>query len=141
MSEVREHIIRTPLPWRTNEEATTECGLPAQSYPSLTPEQMEAKVQREGEQRASYSSCMTCWRVRRDRGYARRTNSLLDVLNREILRGAHSDSEVWTRLDRELRAMVLLVEAHRAEFDGILADMADAISLSAARFRKQRGAS
>jgi hypothetical protein len=133
MAEVKEHIIRTPLPWRAHEDATTECGLPANSYPSLTPEQMEAKVKREGEQRASYSSCMTCWTTRRNRGFAQRSNSLLDVLNREILRGAHSNPAAWKQLDREVRAMVLLVEAHREEFDTILRDMAEAVDLGAVR--------
>ncbi|MEN6546607.1 MAG: hypothetical protein ABFE07_11230, partial [Armatimonadia bacterium] len=53
------HVMRAPLPWRP--ARLTECGLPSVEHPTISVEEFIAKVKRDGKQRASYSTCMTCW--------------------------------------------------------------------------------
>jgi len=128
-----DHVQREPLPWRRAEDVLTECGLPAASYTTLTLAQMQEKIHAQGKQRASLSSCMTCWTTM-DRGYAyREEHPVFDAVGREVNRVRFHDPE---RLSREFRALALLAEAHREEFDAILRDMGEATDIRAARQKK-----
>jgi hypothetical protein len=132
-SEPLDHVQRVPLPWRHTEDALTECGLPAASYKTLTRAEMVAKIGEQGKRRAALSSCMTCWTAM-DRGCAYRTAApVFDAVEREVNRFRFHDPE---RLDREFRALAMLAEAHREDFDTILRDMDEAIDLTAARAKK-----
>lgn len=134
-----EHILRTPLPWRGDDAALTECGLPADSRTTLTVEAMLQKIAREGQARAALSSCMTCWQTTNRRYWAaENSDELLQSVGREIERVQWQESPERSRLVRELRAMSMLVAAHREDFDKLVADLGEVISLPEAR-RKQAG--
>lgn len=125
--ERKDHIKRENVPWRTDDDALTECGLDVQDCRALTPQQMREKVAEQGEVRASLSSCMTCWQNRRvDRGQL-----LRDTVLRMLNRSWHGDDGV--RVERELRALGLLVAAHREEFETTLLDMNEAVDIRSAK--------
>ncbi len=129
-----DHIARPSLPWRA--ESRTECGREAGDVASLISRDAAVrKVKDQGQQRAAMSTCMTCWSTA-DR-YADWATSPGDVMAREVPLGYR-----WRRsqgeplIDRELRAVAALVAAHRDEFDGYLAGLESAPTLTAARQRR-----
>jgi hypothetical protein len=126
-----EHIERAPLPWR--DETLTECGLPTAGHPVITRAAWLAKLRQQGKQRAAFTTCMTCWDA------ACRNSPWNDDPVRAIDRAA-SD---WRRKDQfaaELRAIALLVDAHRDEFREAMAGLADVGDLAARRRARRRGA-
>lgn len=78
-----EHVQRVLLPWRSREDALTECGLPADPRTTLSVEEMRAKIARQGQQRAALSSCMTCWSTV-NRHYKERSGDILSTIHREV---------------------------------------------------------
>jgi hypothetical protein len=125
-----EHVERAPLPWR--DETLTECGLPTAGHPVLTRDAWTDKVRTLGQQRAAFTTCMTCWEA------ARRNASWAEDPVRALNR-ATSD---WRRQDilaDELRAIALLVDAHRDEFRETLAGLADVGDLAARRRARRSG--
>lgn len=137
MTEELTHIRRTPLPWR-QDEGLTECGRDAAGYPTWTRDEAVAQRARLGQSRFAMVICMTCMDRARVRYYVEQDRGLLPVLEREIVRcTTKRGTDEADRLTAELEAMVALVEAHRDEFDGYLADRAGTTSL--AERRKQRG--
>jgi hypothetical protein len=123
----KDHIRRENVPWRTTDDALTECGLDVRDCQALTPQAMLEKIAEQGEVRASLSSCMTCWQHRRtDRGQL-----LRDAVSRLINRSWHGKES--GRVERELRAIGLLVAAHREEFETTLRDMDEAVDIRTAR--------
>lgn len=125
-----EHVERANLPWR--DEALTECGLPTAGHPVLSRDAWLSKVKAQGKQRAAFTTCMTCW------GAAARNSSW----DHDPIRALSRACDDWKRKDQfvaELRALALLVEAHRDEFDLALSGLGEATSLDAAR-RRRRGA-
>jgi hypothetical protein len=131
MAERKEHIIRAPLPWR-DEDAMTECGLDARDALAVSREAMERKVHEQGQARAAFTSCMTCWQAVRDNRWAEdRMGRSASVLLRHLQR-AHNPEEA-KRMRRELEALVLLVRAHRDEFDTIVRDATEAVDLGERR--------
>lgn len=141
MTEVLEHVRRTPLPWR--DDGLTECGLDAASYPSLTVEAFVAKVKREGQMRASKSTCMTCWSrgsSHHFRGRHQQDEGMLGAIEREIRRviwGGRQEED-RARLLREFTAILMLIEAHREEFDAAVTGLSETTSLAAERARRNR---
>lgn len=137
MREALQHIIRPMIPWREGEPGLTECGRAQTDVAQwITLEEFIIKVRREGQQRSAMTTCMTCWsraavgaRVQEDWGH--RPSA---VIEREILRSGQPES----RLDTELRAIALLIQAHREEFDSLISGLQDAISLDARR-QTQKG--
>ena len=122
------HVERPRLPWR--DEELTECGLPAAGHPVITRAELEAKVKREGQQRSQITTCQTCWNTAR-----RHLPWEVDPaarLAREV-GSAWSVSERHRRINRELRAIELLVAAHRDEFDALLAGLDDVADLAERR--------
>lgn len=140
-----DHVLRTHLPWR-RDEPLTECGLTG--TPGLSHEQLAAKRERQGQQRAALTTCMTCWERTDSWGWRYHGRGLVAVLAREIERVRRSRKvEHEERLERELRAIEALVEAHRDEFDGYLAGLDATVDLTerrrnrSAQARWRRGAS
>lgn len=125
-----EHVERAALPWR--EENLTECGLPTAGHPVITRDQWIEKVKRQGKQRAAFTTCMTCWDA------ARRNAAWADDPVRAVERAA-SDWRRKDQLSDELRAIALLVDAHRDEFRETLAGLGNVTDLTARR-RARRGA-
>lgn len=131
---IHEHIRREVLPWRSADEARTECGLPPDSRTTISLDAMHAKIKREGKERAAMTSCMTCWRTV-NINHKDREGDLLPVIQREIQR-VWGDSPDRARLQHEFAAIVALIERHRAEFDTLVQDHGEVVSLIARKRAK-----
>lgn len=126
MKEPVDHILRSRLPWRDpNEGALTECGYNAAKVNTISREAYFARLKDLGQQRTALMTCMTCADT------AKRWGTWDDdprlAMGREI--EWERGGAYWTaRTDRgqllkdELLAIAALVEAHREEFDGLLAE-------------------
>lgn len=139
-----DHVARPPLPWRSADQALTECGQRAADTSVIDLDELAARWRRLGQQRASLTVCMTCfnrvswagrtvhqdsWDERPERLLARE----IDRVGRSRSDAGHADREA---LRLELRALAMLADAHRDEFDAAVAGMRDATDLSA--WREQR---
>jgi hypothetical protein len=146
-----DHIARPPLPWRA-EPDLTECGKPIAELNGrvVTRAEIEKRIRDIGKQRAAFTTCMTCATTS-----GRYHNDLLAPLAREIGTVQHAypprtthfagrtsveePDERWNRKKRllaELDAITALIAAHRAEFDGYLAGLAETVSLTDRRRRR-----
>lgn len=142
MREPMEHVLRSPLPWRAHEEAKTECGkLALDVAKTITFDELVRKVKDQGQQRAAMSTCMTCMGradFRRSQDWDACPGSLI------ARESQHEPGHAWAAvhedslLDRELRALAALVEAHREEFDGYINGLQSTISLAERRRAKGR---
>lgn len=150
-----DHLPRTPLPWRTAADRT-ECGKPISDFePSriISVATLERRIQDMGKQRAAFTACMTCmstadrWRNREGRsgpieGIVREFEGLQWASpppRDPTARRGEEAARTWARKQRaiaELEAIAALVTAHRDEFDGYLAGLADTTSLAAARRKR-----
>lgn len=123
----REHIERAPLPWRG--VTLTECGLTiADLQHVLTRAQFTAKIDEQGQQRAAFTTCMTCWNTAGRWENAWRRSGPVAAMEREVQR--HSEHK---RLERELYAIGVLIEAHREEFDAYVVGLEQTVDLAAKR--------
>lgn len=135
MTDALDHVRRRPLPWRAD-EGLTECGLPADSYQTITHDELDTKAKKLGQQRTAMTSCMTC--LSRAQVYGRRAGSggrveLLEDLEREIQRVRYREG---SQLVVELEAIVALIADHRDEFDQYIADRGDTVDLTAERTKR-----
>lgn len=147
MSGDLDHVARPALPWR--DESLTECGI--ESPRTISRQEFYDRVKAQGQQRASMGICMTCWHTcQRHAGHeglkagatqADVVAAFVDVwrydpagvLDREVT----WDKSRRDRLNRELWAIAMVVQAHRDEFDAALDGMDAAPSLADLRARKQ----
>ena len=144
MNDPVDHIDRPLPPWRAGR--LTECGLDADGLGGRVISTSEAadRVRRLGQQRAAFTLCMTCAstadRHRRVGAAAGATwaTDPIGVLARDVDRARWRDGEHRARFEAELRAVGALIEAHRDEFDGYLAGLAETTSLADARRARQR---
>lgn len=137
-TEPLAHIARSSPPWR--QPTHTECGRQLNDTAKvISREEALALVKEHGQQRAAFLLCMTCCTTG-DR-YAGVTweQSPSNVVARD------GNASKWktepTEMDRELFAIAALVEAHRDEFDGYLADLDSTVSLTERRAAKRAAAS
>lgn len=129
---VVEHIVRrSTLPWRPPNDRLTECGKSSADYPSMTHQEFLTKLRLHGQQRASMTSCMTCWNV--TTRYRDWNVDPIDAIRREIL-GTRRDEDTFRK---ELWAIAALIDAHRDEFDGYLTGLAQTADLAARRRAKR----
>ena len=128
-----EHVARPLLPWRN--DLLTECGLPEQPGRRIISRTMfEAKVKKQGKSRSAMTTCMTCWHAAvRWRDWA---TSPSEVMRRELPNWCNRDMS--RPLDAELRAIEVLVAAHRDEFDDYLAGLAEATDMNTKRVARRR---
>lgn len=123
-----EHVVRDCPPWR-DEKSLTECGLSVGSYLIISRDDLLAKVTKQGKQRAALSTCMTCWgTAERHSTWALRPSAVLARECKPDLGPGHV-GRPSQQIDRELRAIALLIEAHKDEFDSLLAALAAAVPL------------
>lgn len=124
MKEPVDHILRPSLPWRHGEGAITECGYDASKVKTLTRDEFLQRLKELGQQRTALLTCMTCSDT------ARRWGAWSDdprlAMSREIEwerggRYSYPRNDRGERLKDELLAIEALIEAHREEFDGIIA--------------------
>ena len=120
-----EHVKRGHPPWRAA-PGLTECGRDAAAYPVLDRDEFLAKIAKQGEQRAAMSTCMSCWHtVRRHSTWAISPQA---VMSRECHQLFKRRPDAL--IDRELRAIALLIEAHRGEFDELLLSLSETVSIA-----------
>lgn len=134
MNETLDHIERQCLPWRDG-QGLTECGRTAGDVKSmLTLEEAQTKFRREGQQRAAYTTCMTC--LTRARHARKWHDNPVEVVIREYGRDQYRNN--YEDSVRELHAIALLIERHREEFDTTVAGLAATSSLDEVRAKRAR---
>lgn len=134
---VVEHVRREVPPWRSA-NAVTECGLPVGGHPVISREDFVAKVKAQGQQRAAMSTCMTCWdSARRNAAWE---DNPVDSLIREAERhrwGGRNGQRDVEGFRNELRAIAVLIETHRDEFDGLVAGLGETVRLDSLRAKRR----
>jgi len=129
------HIARPPLPWRESDK--TICGHPVSQYVDglvINVADAHAAVRRLGKQRFALTHCMTCahnvgnWSTWEDDPRARMARELdhLGMTKAEPV------------IEHELRAIALLIEAHRGEFDDLVQSYASGDVVSMDSLRRSR---
>lgn len=140
------HVLRAALPWRDG-PVLTECGkLPDDSVPVLTLHELAARIKRDGKQRTSLQTCMTCWATAaRHRAVSWETGPV-DVIAREVswartfnVGEVRADPAALLFRD-ELLALAELASRHREEFDGLVSSIKAAPSLADRRRQGKRAA-
>ena len=121
MKEPVDHILRPRLPWRNADADMTECWLNAAKVATLSREAHSLRIRDLGQQRAAMITCMTC--ADTSKRWKPWEESPLQAIERET---SWEQRRGWGeprgyRLYTELLAIVELIEAHREEFDGIVA--------------------
>lgn len=138
-TEPLKHIERPALPWQT--ERLTECGRnPDDFREGLVLERTEVKrlLAEHGKQRVAFLLCMTCLN-RSNYSHDSWEDNPASVMRRHCERTGWG-SDPTLPINVELRALALLVEAHREEFDQAIRDLQGAVPLAAARQKKRRAA-
>jgi hypothetical protein len=128
--EPRAHVLRAALPWRDG-PVLAECGkLPEPGMPVMTLAEFIAAVKRDGKQRTSLFTCMTCWTTAdRHQGVSWEADPL-GVIAREVgwaryaVTGAIRDEPTARLFHTEQLAIAELISRHREEFDGLVAEIA-----------------
>lgn len=145
-----DHISRPSLPWRAPH--LTECGkLLGEIDPLwvLTRDQVQARIKAVGQQRAAYTTCMTCASTSDRYRPLPHDSTAIIAITRELTAVQHAypprethfegrvsieqPSDLWHRkqqLAGELEAIQALIESRREEFDGYLSGLQDTVSLA-----------
>ena len=137
MREPVDHIERPVLPWRSNEQALTECGISAVKVKTLTRSEFQRRFKEWGERRTAITTCMTC--VQTARRWTDWTTDPRQALEREIYwegGGRWSLDKRGTLLRDELKAIATLIINHRDEFVELLHRIAGTVDLLAVRRKK-----
>lgn len=122
-----DHIARPPLPWR--DIAKTECGRALTDVASVVSrEDVERKIARQGKQRAALTTCMTC--ATTSGRWPAWDRDPIEAMGRAVNAARYDEADP---LRRELRAIAMLIEAHRDEFDSLIAGLESTSDLSERR--------
>jgi len=122
MKEPVDHILRSRLPWRSDEGAITECGYNATKVKTLTRAEYLQRVKDLGQQRSAMLTCMTCSdTIRRWKTWDEDPRA---AMGREVEweYGWRASSDRGERLKDELIAISEIIDAHREEFDALIAN-------------------
>lgn len=112
LESVLAHIQRSRCPWEQPD--LTECGRAVVEFARVVSrDQALARFREIGATRARYEFCVTCWETA-DRHSTWEADPLAAIGR---LPNAWASGERAIRARAELRALGLLVEAHREEFD------------------------
>ena len=132
----REHVFRPALPWR--EESRTECGREPDHW-TITRDQLIDKVRKQGAARSKLTTCITCFETAQR--WPDWNRSPAAVLAREIKNVSHWSGHQNNPINDELRAIALLIEAHRGEFDATLAALEATVPFAQRRRAHRQGRS
>lgn len=128
-----DHVVRAgSLPWRSAEDAFTECGLPIAGHPTISRDELIRRMREWGRTRTALTVCMTCWTTATR--YKRWAEDPVDAVRREV-NGGRGQPDL---LRRELRAIETLIAEHREEFDAVMAGLAGTVDLAAQRRARSR---
>lgn len=117
MKEPVDHILRPRLPWRSEEDAITECGYDAGKVKTLTREDYKARYKDLGRTRMAMLTCMTCMDT--NARWASWADDPRQAMSREINWECPWGRDIPDREQRmrdELLAIAGLIEAHPDEF-------------------------
>lgn len=138
MKEPVDHIERPRLPWRSDDESwMTECGYSVLKVKTITREAFAKRLKEYGQQRTAILTCMTC--IQAAQRWSTWKEDPRQALDREIAWegcGRYSRDERGTRLRNELRAIELLINRHREEFDWILFEVSTVVDLEAEKRKR-----
>jgi hypothetical protein len=133
MRDAMEHIERCTLPWQS--ERLTECGKPIAEFATvLSRTDAARKFREQGKQRAAMTTCMTCLNRGSDQPLSWEGDPAA-VMRRACERLGWRVGQDHP-MNVELRALALLVQAHRDEFDQAIRDLTGAVSLAEIRRAK-----
>lgn len=138
MDEPLHHIERPGLPWRPDHRRTL-CGRDVDGLPVWSRDEAMAEARKLGRQRFALFACMTCAGVFS-------INIPWEESPAECLRGYLARFGAWrstneadvARFEAELRAIAMLIEAHRGEFDDTVEALLEVPSLRAHREERVR---
>lgn len=116
-----DHVERPQPPWRRLH--LTECGLPANSYPTITREELARRHKKQGLQRTAMTVCMPC--LTAAQRWPTWGEDPIAALGRETAR-----TKDKARFRDELLAIALLIQEHKDEFDSIVEDIDHTIRLA-----------
>lgn len=135
MKEPVTHIEQPSLPWR-DDEHLTECRLDATKYPTVSRDEAIRQFRDLGRTRFVMITCITCFTTMERYGRSTWEDDPVALMNRHtnIFRQSDKSSD---RLRAELRAIGMLIEAHRDEFATTVADLSATSSLDAHRQAKR----
>lgn len=124
------HVARRDLPWR--KAALTECGLDLEKHVAISPDDLAERVKKLGHQRTAMLTCMTCWNTS-DRygstyGWRGPHHIVLSAIEREVQWARHHPGTAPFMAD--VKAIEVLVQRHRDEFDELLEDQRETVSLA-----------
>jgi hypothetical protein len=123
----RGHVRRLDLPWR--EITMTECGQQLTDVVSwITRDELVTRVKTDGILLVMLSTCLTCLETVK-RYPARWDRNPAQLIAREIGPYGRLDAQLTV----ELRAIALLVAAHRGEFDQTVAGLGGTVNPATAR--------
>lgn len=138
MKEPVDHIERPRLPWRSDDESwMTECGYSVLKVKTITREAFAKRLKEYGQQRTAILTCMTC--IQTAQRWSTWNEDPRQALDREIAwegSGRYNQDTRGTRLRNELRAIELLINRHREEFDWILFEVASVVDLEAEKRKR-----
>lgn len=124
-----QHVLRPSLPWR--DENRTDCGKPPNEH-AMTRDALTVKIAKQGKKRAALTTCMTCMEAA-ERWPDWNTNPVA-FLAREVHGISYwGDTGQESQLRDELRAIVLLIEAHPREFAATLAALKNTVPFGTRR--------
>jgi hypothetical protein len=123
------HVARRDLPWR--KAGLTECGLDLEGHAAISPAELEERVKKLGQQRTAMLTCMTCWQTshRYHVPMGWEGPPILSALEREIQWARRRRPETTPFL-RDLKAIEILIERHRPEFDELIEDQRKTVSVA-----------
>jgi len=142
-----DHVERPELPWRQPEQALTECGLVAAAYPTISRLELAQRWKEWGQQRTAMTVCMTCFNT------AQHWRTWEQDPLHGIERAAKLEPHRWvppgfqeinpaiasegSPLRTELRAIAILIERHRDEFNGLVVGLGQVSSLDQQRQKRR----
>lgn len=137
--EVLQHVSRPDMPWRA--ATLTRCGREVAELAEgrvIDVDTARAKVKRLGQQRAAMFLCMTCCNHVGD--WPEWDVNPIGRMNRECSGAAYrrDDDPRVAGLATDLRALAILADRHRDEFDAIVAGLQDPNLVGLAQHRARR---
>lgn len=136
MADPLQHVLRPPIPWRPADERT-ECGLPANSYPTWSRDELIVQAKRLGKTRTYMICCVTC--LDTAQRHPTWDEDPVSFIGRLVTHRWGKNTAERDRFTRELRAMAALVAAHRDEFDAAVSGLADTTDLDERRKARSEG--
>jgi hypothetical protein len=133
-------VLRSRPPWRRGEDLT-ECGKAVSAVAVvISRDAFVAKVRKQGQRRASLSTCMTCWSTAQNHPpwEVNPVASLVREASRLQWRSDPRRPDADLSFHDELMAITALIDAHPEEFAELLDGLSATVSLASRRTARRR---